>query len=101
MKIRNGFVSNSSSSSFILLVNKQSAVVILDQMETEFPGITQKILDSSQTTEFHNSLFFHGGDSHGEAWGIFDHLSYEQWEEFEDRVKKLSKDKYFYNEEEC
>ena len=99
MKIRNGFVSNSSSSSFILLINKQSAIDILDQMETEFPGIKQAILNAGEVVEFHNSLFFSGGHIHGEAYGIFEESDYEQWEEFEERVNKLPKDKFFYNQE--
>ncbi len=96
MKIRNGFVSNSSSSSFVLIVEKEKATKVLDDMEEANQGVKDKILKES--ISFKSFLVFHGVDNDYNNERAY---SYEEWGSFLKGIGKSSHDCFLYNSIDC
>ena len=80
MKIRNGFVSNSSSSSFVALINEDGMKELLDMAENEFEKKATKVL-MFKTEQFNQTCYAF------ETWCSRDGGSSSEFTDWDDLVK--------------
>lgn len=94
MKVRNGFVSNSSSSSFVLLVDKQSALDILDKINS---NVKDKVLELGEVFN-ENTIVFLGWSNDGGHWlENIDDAIQNCFYKFSDLAQKLPRSKCLFD----
>ena len=86
MKIRQGFVSNSSSSSFVCFIEKGAHDQAMAQMKQhEHFEVLQQIVKGMSKDKFmgRDVMIYESSDSHGETWvcglGSFEEFDYEKY----------------------
>ena len=115
MKIRNGFVSNSSSSSFVLIVKKEDFDKVYGQLKKKEKKVIDHI-DSETINAFDNTLIKMIWQQSNEGSSSFYNFNFddknidvlENWEEIQEAedimykiVGKLRNSENIYNEEQC
>jgi hypothetical protein len=92
MKIRNEFVSNSSSSSFVVFVPEELHLQVLEAIGKEYEEILSDLIDVYEVmginwyklhaSESYGCTYILGGENN-DVWGA--------WDEYEDKLALISK----------